>query len=556
MSSVANRSVGRRTRGRQWLTMAAAGASAGWMFHRPAARAATYVFDPSLNPSGGSDGSGAFNTTTADFYNTASGTISAFGGNSSSDIAVFGSGTNAPFATYTVTTSGTLPVEGLVFNSSGYNISGTAIQMPTNGQGFITTNASSALISTTFGPKFTNTAGAFTLNGTGALTLTGGNNVYSGVVTLAGTGSLTVAGTGTLSASYGLGGLRVGVSSGDAVTYNYATAATSNLNSSTSTLAPSPTIGANGGIAFLNQSNGQFDLLYNGSSTAPAAFVELGFNGGSGSALVAGTGGLIINSQNGGTPSANSLGLRVGDGGFGTLVVNTTAANASNAAVVGNTFVVGGGLNAGGIGQATFIQGAARFGGAGAAVLLGGGASSVGTLNLGTEVAGTATITDNANGGTGGFVVGSASGSVGVLNLNGGTVALGGSSNVIAGAPSITGGAGTGTLNLNGVTLAPGYNSSTSATSTLIAASPNLTTLLYNGGLTVNTNYYGAVVSTSAALNTSISAPAVGHDGQRRLLGGRPRPDRRDRQFPDRLHGHPRGEQHQRRQRDWPHRCR
>ena len=160
-------------------TATAALAAAAWL-QAHAAVAGTLAWDPSHTPASPSGGTGTWDTnTTPNWAVGASDTV--WTDTTGTDTAVFG-GTAG-----TVTLAGTETANRLVFNTSGYLLTGGTLNLagstPT-----ITANANAQIASVITGSN------GLTLAGAGTLTLTG-SNTYAGTTTI-GSGSTLQIGNG------------------------------------------------------------------------------------------------------------------------------------------------------------------------------------------------------------------------------------------------------------------------------------------------------------------------------------------------------------------------
>jgi autotransporter-associated beta strand protein len=408
---------------------------------------ATPVFDANTASSGAQDGAGVWNTTTADFYNSATNSDQVWS-NSTNELAAFGNGGSAG-----VVTVGTVNANAIQFNNvtGGYNLTGGTITLggisPT-----ISTNSASAIIGSNLVSTSLNTTGAGNLMLTGAVTLS--------AVTFVESGSLTIAGAGSINSSALIG---VGGQAGNVAVLNINTTGTVSFSSAGTTAIN--TIGCQpGGLGVVNQTSGNVQI---------GGDIALGYvsTTASGTYNLTGTGNLNVQSPN--------PGIVVAWGGTGSLYQSGN----SNLNDAGYLYIGGNDGASGASGVATFSGGTATVGNTSSgawATNLGFNANSTGVLNIGTEAGGHAVFTIV----NGGINVGDASGATAILNLNSGVFALGSYFiQKMSGTNS--------TLNLNGGTMRVVSNS----VATLVNPSASPTVVLYNGGLTVDTNSFNTTLA-------------------------------------------------------------
>ena len=357
-----------------------------------AARAATYVFDPGASPTGGTDGSGKWDPTTADWFNT-SGGLGLFG-NTVADTAVFGVGGTAG----TVTVDASVTVGTIQFNavSGSYVVnSSNAATITLGGAATINTNGVNASIGAGI-LKLANGTTAFNKTGVGYLFLTGDNS--TNLPTLV---TLNVSG-GALQAT-GLYNSGVVVDSGRA---NGAAPTAYNLNGGSLVLNSSSSLGfassrtinvlAGGGAisdgGFVQGSaNGQGAFVPNvvlaaGATLNVVSSTNFAFDGGQG--VVSGGGG--VTTYGTGTVQflqANTYTGSTNISGGTTLSVNTVANTGTASSLgqgTGNLIIAG-------------TTGSQNTAGAGAALLFTG---TTGATNRGLTLAGTVQNTINVSTGS------------------------------------------------------------------------------------------------------------------------------------------------------------
>lgn len=240
----------------------------------------------------------------------------------------------------------------------------------------------------------------------------------------------------------------------------------------TATLSNSPRLGlGNNAAAVIALKDG--NLTTGGPGVS---YLELGGNL---SATTDSYGALVIEGGTYDSGTSSDSGIRVG--GFGLGLFEQTGGTAD----VGRWFAIGRPGGEQGRGLVNLLGGnlnmANNF-----RILIGDSGDSVGTLNLGSQAGGSATLT-TLN--PAGLSVGQNANTTATLNLNSGTLVLGG--------PIFkNNGSAQGIVNIDGATLVAG-------TDEIALMANNLTTTnLYNGGLTVDTN------GNNATLNANFTNPS------------------------------------------------
>ena len=298
------------------------------------APAANLTWDPALTTTG-SDGSGTWSTSTADWATGLADVVWNDGDN-----AIFGSGGTAG----TVTVSGLVSTGSMVFNigSGGYTVAGGTVDLgatPT-----ITTNANATITS-----SLTGSSATLTKAGTGTLTL---NGTTSGISTINVTaGTLKTATSGT--ASFGNSSTAIVVSSGAAVQVASGSVIQNNITFNGGSSAAAYIGGAtlSGGITLASG-----DTKINASNTATIS----GAITGAGSLTLNGPNKLTLtgaNSYSGGTTIADGVlevdgGSSLGTGAVSNatnLTLNTTAGSLA----IGNDISGAGSITKSGSGTAT-----------------------------------------------------------------------------------------------------------------------------------------------------------------------------------------------------------
>jgi hypothetical protein len=196
----------------------------------------TLYWDPLNTPTTPSGGAGTWDTTTTSNWSNLTTDVQWTDNFSGTDTAVFG----GTAGTVNISAGSTSTANVLVFNTSGYNITGGQdlnLQSANGGSASIITNANATISSVLFGSNAVTTSGPGTLTLTGANYLTGGLTISSGTVAannnqalgdgttnvvlgdantgnqnitlstnaVGGTGGLTIAGSSTQTLSLGTG---------------------------------------------------------------------------------------------------------------------------------------------------------------------------------------------------------------------------------------------------------------------------------------------------------------------------------------------------------------
>lgn len=332
---------------------------------------------------------------------------------------------------------------------------------------------------------FSNASKAYVISGTGgiagatALTKVGAapltlnvTNSYTGTTTLS-NGVITF---GPASASSGNGSFLVGGNNGGAIV---------NIDT-TNSLTFNGALGIGGGVnntgdtgaGAVNQHAGTF-ISWGGGN----AYIELG----SGGPTAYGA----YNLEGGTFNTVNNSGVRVGATGYGVYRQSGGTFNCARYFPIGTQSGVN---NVGGIGEATFTGGTALFSSS-FRIIVGDKPGATGILNVGTEAGGTATLVNLFNsGGNGGLeLLDNVGANSAIVNLNSGTVQLGGAIFRPSGA------VGTPALNLNGATLQAGANNINLITNVISVLSQNFTANLFSRGIVID----------SQSNNCSITADMV-----------------------------------------------
>lgn len=357
---------------------------------------------------------------------------------------------------FTITSGNTLTVNGILKSGNvagGATLAGgSGIEAGSGAELVIRTDQSNDAL-TINTPVLADGVNPLTKSGLGTLTF-GAMNTYTGVTTL-NSGTTNFSGS---SGSSGGGLLIVGGASGNAV-LNLATTGSVTFNGAdvggiTATSSNASAAGA------IDQSSGTFNY-----SNGTSGYLELG----TGVLATGSSGGYGAYQLSGGTLTANGAvsGVRIGSVGLGSFLQT------------GGTFLLGRELSIGtyGTGVATFTGGTTT-GSSGYGILIG-EASGAGTLNVGTQAGGNATLVSRSSNGIG---LAAGSGSTGTLNLNSGTL--------LENSGSIRQGAGSsGMVNFNGGTLQAGASGLT-----LIDSTPSAVNI-YNGGAVIDTQGFSDTIS-------------------------------------------------------------
>lgn len=356
--------------------------------------------------------------------------------------------------TFNLASSATLTINGILKsgNNSGLISGGAAIEASSGAELVIRTDKpNDALAINT--PVIDDGSNPLTKSGLGTLTF-GAVNTYKGITTL---NSGTVSFTGN-SGSSGGGSLIVGGAAGNAV-LNLATTGAVTFNGA-DVGGITGSLSSPSGAGAVTQSSGTFNY-----SNGTAGYLELG----TGVLANGGSGAYGAYALSGGTLTSNGAasGVRIGAVGIGSFTQS------------GGSFLLGRELSIGtyGTGVATFTGGTAT--GSAAYNILIGEVSGTGTLNVGTQAGGTATLIGQAGNG---IALAAGSGTVGTLNLNSGTL--------LENNGSIHQGAGSsGVVNFNGGKLQAGASGLTLIDSTPTAVN------VYNGGAVFDTQGFTDTVS-------------------------------------------------------------
>jgi fibronectin-binding autotransporter adhesin len=242
------------------------------------------------------------------------------------------------------------------------------------------------------------------------------------------------------------------------------------------------------GTSTMSTSSGQFFLGGFGGTTDPGVgalnlttgtlkfgngsgvYVHLGDNGGTAPTAYG-----SFNMSGGVLSETSGDGFRVGYGGYGSFVQ-------SGGTVYCGRYVSIGGNTVGGNGVATFTGGTFGIFNTTYRFLVPDAAGTA-VVNIGTLAGGTAIVTNIS---ASGFILENTAGGKGTLNLNSGTLQLGGT--ILRNA---TGAGGSAVVNLNGATLQAGVNNLTIINNTLDSVN------VYNGGLTVDSMGNASTVSAN-----------------------------------------------------------
>ena len=447
-----------------------------------AAHAATYVFDPLASTAGGTDGSGSWDTTTSDWFNTSTGaTVNPQPwSNSTADTAVFGSGGTAGTVAVSSVNVGTIQFNTV---TGSYGLAG----------GTVTLGGAATI---TAGPGTTSSIASI-LTGAAGLTVNGG-------------GTLALSGTNTFTGGFKLLGSTLDINSTAALgptsgTFNIGSGSTVDNTTAAAITVANPVVQA-GGYAYA----GTRGLTFSGGYTL--------FNAGTGvqDAIAVNAGTLTLSGGIGGTGGLNKTGP-----GMLTLTAGSTYTGGLN--------VSGGTLSISTVSQL----------GAGGSANGGSAATASGTVYIG------AAEIDDTNGTTGvplspgvNFVFGSPTSTFGIttaaanltlngtlsgsgsfnkngpgqINFNTSSVTYAGATNVLAGTLSVGAGFANGTLgSTSGVTVSGGATLAFNVTGGLIVPTPI-------GG--AGTVLLAAPLASATALNTFTLTGANTYTGPTNVSGG------------------------------------
>ena len=527
--------------------LAVAAASAG--VAGQAARAATYVFDPTgiTPPTLVSDGPGTWDASPTNFswFNQASGTLSAWG-NTTADTAVFGQGGTGGTVNVGTVTAGTIqfnPVSGTTF----YNLTGGTITL--GGAATINLNAASGSLTPLISSVIAGTSGLNVTgnnvqnNGATSVLTLAGLNTYTGVTNVSGGVTLSVStlanggsasgigassnasGNLILNGTVGAQNTPANANAGAELLYTGGTQTTDrgltlngsvqdilNVSSGSTTLTVGGQVLGTTGSAyrFYKQGPGTLAFTFAGTNTFTTAnkaiiasgTLVLGAVGQTdsfaGSDFVVG-GATSPAGASAANPNVAALNLIAG-----TMTTNGQAFGLGNLDQQANQLLVanitGGTLNCGAVYSllSTVASETALFN------LSGGTINSTGTY-AGSQTAGNTVLTlsgTNFSGsGTGTSFVAQAGGTTGVVNQSAGTFALN-STLSIAGSNTTTG-----VYNLNGGTLTvPAVNATASSTGFS-------STFNFNGGTLVANASGGTLVTGLSAANVLAGGAIVNTQG-------------------------------------------
>lgn len=426
-----------------------------------ASQAASVTYDADTTTTAAQDGAGAgWLTTNSNFWDGAANVVWP---NTSADEAIFGVASGAA-ASVTV---GSVTANKITFNAAGsgnYTLASGIITLAG------TTPTIAANVDASISAALAGSAG-LTKTGAGTLTLTGANT-FSGATTLS-AGTVTVAGSS--SSPNSTGALLVGGATAKGV-LNINTSGTLNLATASGVAirVGGNAVATNSGAGALNQSAGTVNL---GLATT-TNYLELGAGGSSyGSCqLSGGTLNIVAND-----------GFRVGASGIGSYVQTNGTLNCGRYLAIGT---IGGGLTTGGKGVATFSGGTANISSS-FRIIVSDKPSAVATLNIGTLAGGSAIV--NNLSGSGVTLLGDAASTSGIVNLNAGTLVLGGPINRNTGNT-----VGTAAVNFNGGTLRASGNVGliTASTGTLLPVN------VFNGGAIIDTQANTANIAANLLATT------------------------------------------------------
>jgi autotransporter-associated beta strand protein len=331
-----------------------------------------------------------------------------------------------------------------------------------------------------------------TVNGPGTVNLAGPASSVTGPVTLNG-GTTNVTGAGGITGSV----LQVGGESGNAVL---------NINTTGAVQFNVPDIGGVSGdngtspnaSGAINQAAGT--VIYSTGSTGYMALGAGATTTASGYGSYTISGGLLTAGPAANTPVASltQAGIRVGAVGYGVFTQTGGTVNLGRYLAVGTN----------GVGVVTVTGGTMTM--ISAYEYRVGDTAGTGTFNLGTQAGGNGVVVSQSTQASGGFVVGATTGTVGVLNLNAGTL------RETAGSITSRASGATGTVNFNGGTVQAGAAGLTLIDTTFNQAQH--AALVYNGGAVFDTN--GNAASVTANLQATAGLGFYPAGGSLSLPGG------------------------------------
>jgi autotransporter-associated beta strand protein len=353
----------------------------------------------------------------------------------------------------TVTVAGTMAANRLIFTAPNYQITGGTLQLSSSRE--IRTNED-ALVST----SLTGSAG-LRKTGPARLTLTGANS-YAGTTLIEG-GTLEFSGSGHLS---GTGAMIMGLGDQTRSTLRVNTSGEINLRSPSGNVLVG--VGNGAAAAIIHQTG---TVATGGPGPDPGYLVL----GGGASASTGSYGFYHLAGGSLDTGGGGAKGFRVGDYGRGVYL------QSGGTMTTGRWLPIGGNGGNDGEGLVTITGGTATVDPL-HRIHIADRPGAIGTLNLGTMSGGNGLLTSLD---PGGIRVGQdANGSRATVNLNSGSLVLGGPLSRTVASSAVQG-----VVNLNGGTLTPGVDGAVLMNETLSAA------YLYNRGLTVDTAGRTATIS-------------------------------------------------------------